>query len=102
LITWLVRVGGVVAMFVGFNLIMGPIGTIADLIPLLGDVVRIGTGLMAFLCTISVAPIVIAVAWFYYRPIVAIGVLVVGAAAAYGIIHWSRGRAAARKAAPAS
>jgi hypothetical protein len=101
LITWLLRAGGVLAMFIGFNLIMGPIGTIADVVPFLGDVVRMGTGLMAFLCTVSVAPAVIAIAWFYYRPLVAVTVLVVGAAMAYGVIHWSRGRAAAqRKAAP--
>lgn len=103
LITWLLRAGGVLAMFVGFSLIMGPIGTIADVVPFLGDVVRVGTGVMAFLCTVSVAPVVIAIAWFYYRPLVAIAVLAVGAAVAYGIVHWSRGRAAAlRKAAPAS
>lgn len=103
LITWLLRAGGVLAMFIGFNLIMGPIGTIADVVPFLGDVVRMGTGLMAFLCTVSVAPIVIAIAWFYYRPLVAVVVLVVGAAVAYGVIHWSRGRAAVqRKAAPAA
>ena len=102
LITWLLRAGGVLAMFIGFSLIMGPIGTIADVIPFLGDVVRMGTGLMAFLCTVSVAPVVIAIAWFYYRPLVAVAVLAVGAAVAYGIVHWSRGRAAAqRKAAPA-
>lgn len=97
LITWLLRAGGVLAMFIGFNLIMGPIGTIADVIPFLGDVVRMGTGLMAFLCTASVAPVVIAIAWFYYRPLVAVAVLVAGAVVAYGVIHWSRGRAAARK-----
>lgn len=97
LITWLLRAGGVLAMIIGFNLIMGPIGTIADVIPFLGDVVRMGTGLMAFLCTASVAPVVIAIAWFYYRPLVAVAVLVAGAVVAYGVIHWSRGRAAARK-----
>ncbi len=95
LITWLLRAGGVLAIFIGFNLIMGPIGTIADVIPFLGDVVRMGAGLMAFLCTASVAPVVIAIAWFYYRPLVAVAVLVAGAAVAYGVIHWSRGRAAA-------
>lgn len=102
-LTWLLRAGGVVAMFIGFLLIMGPLGTIADVIPLLGDVVRVGTGFMAILCTVSLAPVVIAIAWFYYRPLVAVAVLAVGAAAAYGIIHWSRGHAAAqRKQAPAT
>jgi hypothetical protein len=99
--TWLIRAGGVVAMFIGFCLIMGPIGVLADIVPILGDVVRAGTGLIGLLCTAVIAPLVIAIAWFVYRPIVAVAVLVVGGALAYGAIHLSRQRTAARKA-PAS
>jgi hypothetical protein len=97
--TWLIRAGGILAMFLGFGLIMGPIGVLADVLPILGDVVRAGTGLIGLLCTAVVAPVVIAVAWFAYRPITAVIVLVIGAALAYGAIHLSRMRAAACKAA---
>ncbi|MFI4999978.1 MAG: TMEM43 family protein [Reyranellales bacterium] len=96
--TWLIRAGGCVLMFIGFGLILGPIGVLADVIPILGDVVRAGTGLVGLLCTSVVAPVVIAIGWFAYRPIVAVVVLVLGAALAYGAIHLSRLRAAARKA----
>ncbi len=99
MLTWLLRAGGVVAMFLGFGLIMGPIGVLADFLPILGDVVRAGTGLIGLLCTAVIAPVVIAVAWFVYRPFVAVGVLVVGAVIVYGAIRLSRVRAAARKAA---
>jgi hypothetical protein len=61
-----------------------------------------GAGLVAFLCTIVVAPLVVAVAWFFYRPVVAAIVLVAAAGLAYGIIHLSRRRLAARKAAAAA
>ena len=94
--TWLIRAGGVLAMFIGFCLIMGPIGTLADVIPILGDVVRVGTGLIGLLGTAILAPIVIAISWFFYRPVVAVIVLVVGAAIAYGVIHLSRARRAAK------
>lgn len=100
---WIFRGVLTVAMFAGFCLIMGPIGTLADVIPLLGDVVRIGTGFVAFLGTVILAPLMIAIAWFAYRPVVAILALVVGAVLAYGVIHLSRARAAAKtKATPAT
>ncbi|HTR86706.1 MAG TPA: TMEM43 family protein [Reyranella sp.] len=99
LITWLVRLGGVLLMFIGFVLILRPLSVIADVIPILGDVVGAGAGLVAFLCTFAVAPVVIAIAWFTYRPLVAIGVLVVGGAIAFGFHYLSRQKAAAAKAA---
>ena len=100
--TWLIRLGGIVLMFIGFARIMNPLKVLADVVPILGDIVGVGTGLIAFLCTVVIAPLVIAVAWFAYRPLLAAIVLVVGAALAYGAIHLSRRRAAAAKAAPAT
>jgi Transmembrane protein 43 len=99
--TWLIRAGGALLVFIGFCLTMGPIGVLADVIPILGDVVRVGTGLTALLLTAVLAPVVIAVSWFWYRPIVAAVVLVVGGALAYGTIHWARVRKAAIKPAAA-
>ena len=65
---------------------------IADFIPPLGSVVRMGTGLVAFLLAIVVGTITIAIAWFYYRPVLAIGILVVGAVIAAAIIYIGRSR----------
>jgi hypothetical protein len=100
ILAWLLRGVGVLMMFFGFGLIMAPLGVLADVIPILGDVVRMGTGLVGLLFTAVLAPIVIAVSWFWYRPLVAVAVLAIGAATAYGAIHWARARKAARPAAP--
>jgi hypothetical protein len=100
--TWLIRLGGAVLMFVGFALIMNPLSVLADVVPILGDIVGAGTGLVAFLCTVVIAPLVVAIAWFVYRPLVAAIVLVVAAALAYGAAHLARRRAASRKAAAAT
>lgn len=103
--TWIIRAGGAVGMFIGFALMMGPIGVLADVIPILGDVVEAGVGVVALLMTLILAPLTIAIAWFVYRPLVAVIVLVLGGALAYGAIHWARARKAARaapKAAPAT
>jgi hypothetical protein len=98
LITWLIRGGGVLLMFIGFGLILKPLSVLADVIPILGDIVGAGASIIALLCTAVVAPVVIAIGWLWYRPVVAIGVLVVGGAVAYGAVRLGRQRAA-RKAA---
>jgi hypothetical protein len=75
---------------------------IADFIPPLGSVVRMGTGLVAFLLAVIVGTITIAIAWFYYRPVLAIGILVGGALIAAGIIYVGRARRRAATAIPAA
>jgi hypothetical protein len=95
LITWLLRLVGLVLLVIGFALLLAPLGVIADFIPFVGSIVRFGTGLVAFLCAVTVGTITIAVAWFYYRPLLAIGILVAGLAVAAAILHYGRSRRAA-------
>lgn len=98
--TWLLRAGGCVAMFIGFSLILGPLGVLGDVIPILGDVIRAGTFLVGLLCTATIAPVIIAIGWLWYRPVVAIGTLALGGIVVYGVLRLVR-RRAARKVAPA-
>lgn len=100
ILTWILRLVGVVAMFIGWMLMMRPLVVLADVIPFLGSVMGAGTGLVALLATAVVAPIVIAIAWFWYRPLVSLGVLVVGGAIVYGVKTLAARRTVAR-AAPA-
>jgi Transmembrane protein 43 len=101
ILTWILRAVGVVAMFVGWMLMMRPLVVLADVIPFLGSVMGAGTGLIALLVTAVVAPIIIAIAWFWYRPLVSAGVLVVGFAVAYGIRTLAARRHARAAPAPA-
>jgi hypothetical protein len=87
-------------MMIGFALIMSPLSVLADVIPLLGDIVGAGAAIVAFLCTVALAPVVIAIAWFAYRPVVAVITLAVGGALAAGTVYLARQRQA-RKAAAA-
>lgn len=98
--TWVLRAVGAFVMFIGFALILRPLSVAADLIPFVGSLVGAGAGLVAMICTALLAPLVIAVGWLWYRPLVAVGVLIAGGAAAYGLILLAR-RRVARKAAMA-
>lgn len=97
-LTWVLRVVGAILMFVAFALLMRPVKVLADVIPPLGWVVGFGTSLVAGVLTLLLAPTVIAVAWLFYRPLVAIGVLAAGAAAAFALTRLRRRSPAARPA----
>lgn len=95
ILTWILRVVGVVLVFVGFSMIFAPIRVLADVVPIFGSIVGFGTGLISGVLTLVVAPLVIAVAWFAHRPIMAAIVLAVGVAMAFGLSRLRRARAPA-------
>ncbi len=100
MLTWGLRVLGIFLMFAGFAMILKPIAVFASVIPLLGNIAGFGTSLIAMLATAITAPIIIAIAWFFYRPLVSIIVLAVGAAIFAGIKYLGRRRADAANVQP--
>ncbi|MCJ8054068.1 TMEM43 family protein [Shinella curvata] len=95
IITWAVRVGGLIGIFIGFAFIFSILGVIGDVIPFIGSIVNFGTSAIALILTLLIGPAVIAIAWIAYRPVIAIAVLVAGIALAAGILYLRRGKAAA-------
>lgn len=98
ILTWVLRFAGVFAMFLGFVLVLRPLVVVADVVPFIGSILSAGAGIVSLVLTSIVAPIVIAVAWFWYRPLVSAVVLAIGLGLAYGFKRWASQRAAARKA----
>jgi hypothetical protein len=99
ILTWILRFAGVFAMFIGFMMILAPLVVVADVVPFIGNILSAGSAIVSLVLTAIVAPVVIAVAWFWYRPLVSAAVLAVGFVLAYGFKRWASHRAAARKAA---
>jgi len=95
-LTWILRAVGVVAMLIGFALLLMPLRVVADVVPLIGSIVGAGAFLVALVCTFVAAPVIIAFAWLWYRPLVSIAVLVVGFGVAYGFRTLAARRTAAR------
>ncbi|MGH6770823.1 MAG: TMEM43 family protein [Xanthobacteraceae bacterium] len=96
ILTWMLRLAGVLAMAFGFFLILNPLVVVADIVPFLGGVLSAGAGIVSLLLTAIIAPLVIAIAWFWYRPLVSAIVLAIGLAAAYGFRQWASRKAATR------
>ena len=97
IMTWLLRLGGIIAMFFGFMLILGPLVVVADVVPFIGNVLQAGAGIVSAILTAIIAPVVIAIAWLWYRPLISIAVLVVGLGLAYGFKRLAARKAAARQ-----
>ncbi|MGX5839678.1 TMEM43 family protein [Mesorhizobium sp. ArgA1] len=92
LITWLLRGAGLLLLTIGFALFLSPIGVILDVIPFLGSMARMGTGIIAFVLAILVGTTTIAIAWFWYRPVLAVAILAAGVIAAVIVYRIGRSR----------
>lgn len=78
--TWVLRAGGMVLLITGFSLMLGPISVIASVIPFLGSIVGMGTGLVAAIAGITLGTLTIGSAWLFYRPLIAVLIFFAGAA----------------------
>lgn len=93
LLAWMIRLFGMILLMVGFGLILAPFGVLADVLPLAGTIVRMGTGLIGFVLGLIVGTVTIALAWLAFRPITTIIILAIGGAIAFGVYRLGRGRA---------
>ncbi len=76
MMTWVLRFVGWLLMCIGFSMLVGPINIVADIIPFLGDLVGLGTGLFGFAMGSSLSLVCIAIGWIFARPLVGILMLV--------------------------
>lgn len=95
ILTWFLRLVGFILMLLGLNMIFRPLSVIADVWPILGDIVGAGTGIVSFLLASILSLITIAIAWVVYRPLLGIILLVV----AVGLMVAIKGKLKSAKAA---
>lgn len=95
ILKWVLRLVGFLIMAIGIVLVLNPLKVLADVLPILGDVVGMGLGLVAFLVAGCCSLVTIALAWLAYRPVLSIGLLLL----AGGAFYLLRKRAAVTKAA---
>jgi hypothetical protein len=79
MLTWGIRLGGLLGTWIGLMLMIGPLRVMADFLPFLGNLVGAATGIIALLISAMISFIVIAIAWLFYRPLIGIGCLALAA-----------------------
>lgn len=75
IVTWLVRFLGFLFMAFGFMAIMRPLGVLGSVVPFIGSIIGVGTGLIAFVLAGTISFLVIAIAWIFVRPLLGIVLL---------------------------
>lgn len=88
LFTWLVRLGGLLIMYIGLSMVLKPLSVLGDVLPILGTVIGWGNGLVAGVVALVCALVTIAAAWIFYRPVLAVLLLV--AAGALVFLVWKK------------
>ena len=90
--TWVFRLLGLFLIYMSLRMLLGFPEMLLKVVPFLSTILGIGVGIVCFLLTVIWGGLVIAVAWFFYRPLLSICILaVVGAA---GFFLWKRKKAA--------
>jgi Transmembrane protein 43 len=85
--TWILRGVGMIVMLIGSALILGPLSTVADIVPFVGSLVQLGTGLISFAISLCLSLFTIAVAWIAYRPLLGVGLLAIAAIVVYATMR---------------
>lgn len=97
MMAWVLRLIGFVLMYAGFSSIFKPLEVLADIVPFLGSLVGLGTGIISFALSLCGSLTTIAIAWLWFRPLIAVPLLV----AAVGSLVWLFVKAKGAKAAKA-
>lgn len=93
---WVFRGIGFVMVITGLKMLLGPLGVIGDVVPLIGSIIRMGTGFIATVVGLALGTITISVAWLFYRPILSIMLFAIIGGGVYGAIWWRNKRASAQ------
>lgn len=84
MMTWLLRLLGVLCVIGGLKGIFGILETLAKVVPFIANIIGFGVGLICTVVGLVWSLIVIALAWIFYRPILGIAILVI----AGGLIYY--------------
>ena len=74
---WILRFLGVFLIIAGFGSMFSFITNLANKVPILGNIVSGATGLISFVLGLAVSLVVIALAWFRFRPLLSIILIVI-------------------------
>lgn len=83
-LTWVLRLVGFLMMFGGLRLAARPLSVVGSVIPFVGKAIGFGTGIVAFFVALAFSIVTMAIAWLFYRPLIAIA-LIVGAGVAIAL-----------------
>jgi hypothetical protein len=97
MMTWAIRLGGFILMWVGLVLMCQLLTVVADVLPIMGNLVGFGVGLLTGIVALGLSFITIAIAWVGFHPMVGVPLLVLGLLFLFGTIFLKRRHPKAEK-----
>ena len=82
--TWVLRFVAFMMVFVGLNLILGPLRVVADRVPFVGRIFGAGLSLVTFFIAAALTMVTVALAWIVARPLLGIVLMLIGMGATAG------------------
>ena len=76
-IKWILRILGIFLVVSGIGSLFAPLQKLTDKIPVIGSIVNFSTGLFSGVVGFAISFIVIAIAWFRFRPVLSIVLFVI-------------------------
>lgn len=98
--TWVLRIFGLFLLYTALRMLLGFPEMLLKVVPFLSTILGIGVGIVCFLITVIWGGLIIALAWFFYRPILSICILAVVGAAGFGLWKYKKSKASAAPAEP--
>lgn len=77
-ITWLLRLAGVLLTVFGIRSVLAPLAMLAAVVPFIKKILSAGIGFVSWVLGLGLSLVVIGVAWLAYRPLVGVPLLVAG------------------------
>lgn len=93
-LTWVLRVVGLLLVIAGLKGIFGILSTLLKVVPMLANILNWGIGLVCKVVGFAWTLIVCAIAWIWYRPILGISLLVIAGALVYFLAIKGKGKKA--------
>ncbi len=76
-LTWIIRLVGCILLMSAFSMILKPLSVLADIVPLFGSIIGIGTGFVSFISGLILTLMTISIAWIFYRPLLGAALILV-------------------------
>jgi hypothetical protein len=86
-LTWILRAGGFLVMFLGLTLMFKPIAVFGDVIPIVGTLLGAGLAVFAGAVAAALSLITIAISWLAFRPLVGIALLLLAGGVVAGLTY---------------
>ncbi len=74
-LAWGLRGGGVLLLYLGIRLLLGPLAALTSVVPFLGRAVGLTSGLAAFVLALGISLMVMGISWLAHRPIIGLSTL---------------------------